>query len=297
MGGGSTTNTTDEWYNQGLLALQQEDSKLAQEMGNLYKYGVLYDPNEQVQGYYNDNGDFIVVKKPDVGDFATQKEYQAAMANYVKTVQGDKYTPGVQLETRTLGDFYGYDPDAQVSGMDYSLMATETQANLLPLEEMAAGSDLWLKTSQNAMQQHLMGDQEAAAQSGLWLQTLQNQAGQRLVDDQEAATQSDLWAQTLRNQNRQRLIPEFYNQALQGVDVNRRVGQATADTWQGIKGAQTNLNQNAAMMGINPASGRFQSQMRNQSLDNARALGGARTAARDKAEEENFSRLSTAMNL
>ena len=48
-GGGETSTTTvDPVYNAGMLQLSQEQQGWAREMFNMFKYGVTYDPNEQV---------------------------------------------------------------------------------------------------------------------------------------------------------------------------------------------------------------------------------------------------------
>jgi len=89
---------------------------------------------------------------------------------------------------------------------------------------------------------------------------------------------------------------EFYKQALSGVDVRGRVNQASADVAKGLADSDAAVVRKARRMGVNPGSGAGLANLGASSLDKARAIGGARTGARDAANAENFSRLNTAMN-
>ena len=51
-----------------------------------------------------------------------------------------------------------------------------------------------------------------------------------------------------------------------------------------------------SQFGIDPSSGSFKSAMRKVATDKARAKSGQTTAARERAEQESFSRLTTGMN-
>ena len=86
----------------------------------------------------------------------------------------------------------------------------------------------------------------------------------------------------------------FFNMSAKGVDVNERMGLATADVANAWKVAQATANRSAAAMGVNPNSGRFAGLMAGMNTERASQLAGARTAARVQAEQENYDRLAKA---
>lgn len=90
------------------------------------------------------------------------------------------------------------------------------------------------------------------------------------------------------------VVSEYYKQALAGVDVNRRVGQAQATTAQAFKGSDEALSRSMGRMGITPGSGRYDEAMRNKYVEQAKATGAAMIGAREDAEEENYKRLAGA---
>lgn len=93
------------------------------------------------------------------------------------------------------------------------------------------------------------------------------------------------------------IMNAFYNESLNGVDVDKRANQAAADAAQAFAGSTAKASRNAARMGINPTSGRFASTLNNNSIDRAKAISSAKTNARTNAETENYNRLFSAMGL
>lgn len=90
---------------------------------------------------------------------------------------------------------------------------------------------------------------------------------------------------------------QFLTSALEGVDVNERMGLASADMASAWKDTQAQAARAAGRMGVNPNSGRFQGI--NAALDTQKAaqMAGARTQARVGAEQENFERKKAAASL
>lgn len=87
---------------------------------------------------------------------------------------------------------------------------------------------------------------------------------------------------------------KFIDASTQGVDVNERMGLATADVsnaWKGVSEANTRAN---ARMGVNANSGRFQGTQAALQTQQASQLAQARTGARVGAEQENYERLTRA---
>ena len=82
---------------------------------------------------------------------------------------------------------------------------------------------------------------------------------------------------------------------MNGVDVNQRVSDASADVMQSFQNSNSIARRNAGRMGINPNSGRFAETIKAGALDRATSVAGAKTQARSLAELENYGRLQTAV--
>jgi hypothetical protein len=93
------------------------------------------------------------------------------------------------------------------------------------------------------------------------------------------------------------LISKFYEDAMTGVDVNKRVGEAQSQVHQGFSTAMDEASRNMSRYGIDPNSGRGLASFRNVGLAKAGALAGASTSAANQAEAENFDRKKSALGL
>ncbi len=87
----------------------------------------------------------------------------------------------------------------------------------------------------------------------------------------------------------------FYQSALTGMDPDMMANRAAADATQSFMGANSTMRRNAARMGVNPASGAFQGMANQNALNQAKTVAGASTQARTQAENDNFTRLQSAM--
>lgn len=103
-----------------------------------------------------------------------------------------------------------------------------------------------------------------------------------LMSDQ-LGYQQKLLPQYFENTQKQLgLESDYFDQAKEGFNVNEEVGKATADIGMAFKGAQGQMDRDAARRGINPNSGSFASSMTGLARDKALATAGARTqTARD----------------
>ena len=90
---------------------------------------------------------------------------------------------------------------------------------------------------------------------------------------------------------------KFLSQSLNGVDVNERMGLATADTANAWKDMNKVNARESARMGVDPNSGRFMGMQSALGTQQAAAMAGARTQARVGAEAENYDRLAKATQL
>ncbi len=90
---------------------------------------------------------------------------------------------------------------------------------------------------------------------------------------------------------------QFLTSALNGVDVNERMGLATADAANAWKDTEAVTRRANARIGVNPNSGRYQGIQAALDTQKAAQLAGARTQARVGAEQENFERKKAAASL
>jgi hypothetical protein len=136
-GGESSTTTVDPVYNAGMLELSQEQQGWGREMFNMFKFGVDYDPNEQVpSGEKATSERKWVGEKPgkrvpfstdwDTGD-VTEYTQGPLIPGYWKDIPGE--TP-----MTTRGELEGYDPDAQTSEMQFLQNLVESNQSLLGLQ-------------------------------------------------------------------------------------------------------------------------------------------------------------------
>jgi hypothetical protein len=89
---------------------------------------------------------------------------------------------------------------------------------------------------------------------------------------------------------------EFYNQALEGVDIGRRMSEAQADVEHGFKLSGESARREAMSYGgLDPT--KIASISTGMNLEKAKAIAGARTSAKTLAEDEQFNRLRSAMTL
>ena len=88
---------------------------------------------------------------------------------------------------------------------------------------------------------------------------------------------------------------EFYNQSLNGVNVQDEMGKATADVAQRYSQIGGQWRREMGRIGVNPASGRYASIRGKMLRDQARDTAGAANTARRYAEATNYERLKSAM--
>ena len=131
----------------------------------------------------------------------------------------------------------------------------------------------------------------AQMDSALSLLPGQTELGQQQIGFQQAQISDSLQAMGERAPVRS----QFYQQAAEGVDIDGMVNRASADAMHSFANSQQQLGRNMARMGVNPNSGRFAALSNQNSLNQAKAVAGAKTQARVQGEEQNFNRLTTAM--
>ncbi|MCK9597408.1 MAG: hypothetical protein M0R06_00130 [Sphaerochaeta sp.] len=108
------------------------------------------------------------------------------------------------------------------------------------------------------------------------------------LDLEKQKLQSDLQLMPGMTKAKQSLV----DMANQGVDVKSRMDRAQADVEQAAGIASKSARNLAFRENIDPTSGAYMDMQRGLLMDKTRGIAGARTAARDVAEDETFERLS-----
>ena len=89
---------------------------------------------------------------------------------------------------------------------------------------------------------------------------------------------------------------EMFTMATEGLDTGRRQDEAEADVVGSFGKAKKAMQMEGAKYGLDPSSQRSLGMVKNFGLDEATAISGARTGARERADTEKFNRLATTMN-
>ena len=122
-------------------------------------------------------------------------------------------------------------------------------------------------------------------------------AGRELLPGQTALAKLQTQDSTAAINERAPVRTAFYNEALNGIDVESRANRAGADAAHSFASSNNIMRRNSARMGVSPDSGRFTAMQNENSLDRAKMVSGAKTQARTLAELENFNRLQGAMGV
>ena len=214
---------------------------------------------------------------------------------------GDTYDAAYNARMATLSE---EQQDWAREYMDYwrsdylPMEQAQIEANmaLLPLETQKAQSDLGRAITENQEYNTLSESRVNLARSNANLGMAQDEAAMYLLGDQTNLSKVQI-ADTMKAiEDKAPVRTAFYQQASEGVDANSRADKAQADVALGFAQSAEQLKRDLARTGVNPAGGSFSNMMNTTALSRAQAVGGARTQARENAEQENFSRLTTAMS-
>lgn len=281
-GGGSTTTTVDPLYNAGMLALSVEQQEWAEEMYNMFQYGVTYDPEEVQYGTYID-GEWVSADELGQSEYAHEyfvenPEWQAwsqaqqqFLANEGTAGPMGGVPSGIQasttyedwleqnpepeqtipnqdmLESQTLGELHGYDPDAQTSELEYLQNLVESNQALLGLQTQASASQLESQIGGLEAERELGGLKKEVAES-------------------------------------------FLKESMEGLDVGEAMDSAQAGVQHGFKKADEATRKSISQYGLDPSSGRFATMNRERMLAESAGISGARNKAKQETERENYAR-------
>ena len=88
----------------------------------------------------------------------------------------------------------------------------------------------------------------------------------------------------------------FYKQSA-GINPETKAAQAGADVQHSYDGMSKQLIRDSSRLGINPYSGKMASAMTSMGNQKVKDQAGAMNVARDKASDDNYKRLATAMGM
>lgn len=286
--GGSQTTTVDPEFNKGLLEIYKTNQKYADTFMNVFQYGVDYNPNEKVigktidgkwysqeelkakgiegsSGYITENPEWTKWKN-DNATALSRPGYALANPEALTSPEPQRYIENANaLETKTLGEIKGYDPKAQTSEMQYLQNVVQSNQQLLGLQTSTSKKELELALATATANKSLIPYQTEAAKQQAKLSSTQ--------DKLKTGLSKTLFADINK-----------------GIDVEGRMNEAQADVQHGFQLAGEAMRKDISSYGLDPSAGRYASQNRATEMAQATGIAGARTLAKNTAEEEDFSR-------
>jgi hypothetical protein len=271
-GGGETSTTTvDPVYNAGMLKLSQEQQGWGREMFNMFKYGVTYDPNEKVQVDSEGN----IVEQPAGGGGGGGGGLDAG--------GGQSYGYRNVLDGSWRENPPGRDDQGWVPDTGGGTRAARSAGGGAPRPAAGGATGLDVRTVTRGELEGYNADETTSE-----MEYLQN-----VVE----ANQSLLGLQTGAQKKRLNLYNTYVDDVNEGIDVNARMDQAQAGVQHGFKNANRAARMDIASYGLDPGSGRYAGLNRETAMAEATGVAGARTAAKNYAETEDFARKTTGLQV
>ncbi|MCP3686574.1 MAG: hypothetical protein GY861_28380 [bacterium] len=173
----------------------------------------------------------------------------------------------------------------------------DSRLKQLGLTDAQTSSALQLLPQQTALTEAQLQAETGLVPERAGLESEQIAGARELTPFRTAAERAQLEDTATKIGERAPVRSEMYKQALEGIDVEGRVGQAQADVEHGFKTAAGTRTRELQRFGLDPSDPRYQSMTRAGELEKAKTIAGKRTLARDLGEQEKFARLTTAMTL
>ena len=158
-------------------------------------------------------------------------------------------------------------------------------------------SEMDLMSKQIQTEYGLLPQKTDTEREGLKFKEQLAQAGQELIPLQTEAEKVGLKDRMKTTRERAPVISSFYEDAMTGVDVDERVGQARSGVHQSFQQSEEITKRNMSRLGVDPSSGAAASAFKDVGIHKATALAGAGTAAKTQAEAEDFNRKRQALGL
>lgn len=240
---------------------------------------------------------------------ALNQAQQGMISPWTESVLSDyEYNKWKNKTEQALLEDYGY---AQQSGYQYETAKNQTEQALLPAYQKATQSGYDLSYAQNTADTELMPYYQSAAQAGYEASEAgsnyskgKSEADIALLPAYQKAAQAeyDLSYDTSKyGQNKiagqTPIMNKYFEKVNQGVDVGGRVNEASADVASSWKGANQRTNMALESMGVDPSSARGRDAFSKSNMEYGRQQTTARQTARRQAEDEDMSRMQTALSM
>lgn len=225
---------------------------------------------------------------------------QIDAASQLLPMQTDVSAAGLESQLKQLGL-----SDAQTASA-LELLPQQTQLSTEEmnsrLKQLGLADEQISSALQLLPQQTALSEAKISAETGLVPQRagLESEqiAGERtLTPVRTEAEKTSLLDTMSATKERAPVRSEMFKQALEGIDVEGRVGQAQADVEHAFKTAGDTRTREMQRFGLDPSDPKYASMARADEFEKAKAIAGSRTFAKDKAEDEKFTRLKTALTM
>jgi len=120
---------------------------------------------------------------------------------------------------------------------------------------------------------------------------------QEIMPEKTAAEKAMYGEQQMKIEERAPIYSQFYNQALNGIDVREAMSGASQEVAHQFNTNKDVTLQNLRALGVDPSSGTAIRALGNLGLDRAKAMATASNFAKKEAEDTNFNRMQTALTI
>lgn len=320
----------DEEYNARMATIAEKQQGIGDQMWNYMQYGVNYDPTQQatekvwVPGTSGTGGGMPEGAWQDGGG-----QWYDQSGNWIdeKDYGGTGGTPGHWEERptgQTYGDMYGYKGGgtnyikqylaADISGMEANANAANANAaqsyasaglstaqadrlnQLTPIEVELAGLTLEKAKTLTPLEVRNIKAQLDAEYPLIQKRADVESQGLDVTSQGLAAKSKGIAASEGLIPLQEQAARGYYDASINGIDPEVWGQRAQSDVEQAFKGSNADARREAARMGLNPKSGNYANEIRQQAIEKARLGGGARAIGTLAGERENYQRLGLAAN-
>jgi len=281
---GTTTVETinDPVYNQILSDTFDIESEQGRILWNFFRYGVDYDPSEEV---YTDAGGNLVDLKPAM----SSNDARASLIEQGYSVSDDTPKMSVDVWWRTLPE----NKRDQLGTKDSANAKKEYKKDVGVTKYTDSAGNVVSEEDFNALVNNEMLGSGTAEELGYTPTTRGAYEG---YDAEGTVSEAELIQQGVGYQSRalaerEPIRAKYNEQVLEGLDTEKYARQAAGDASQAYDASRQGLSTNLALRGAAPTEANM-----GDNMERAQVIGGAKTQGRNWAETESFNRLSAALN-
>lgn len=293
----------DPAYAAAQSQMMEHDLEMTQDMRDLWEFNEINPYGDRPRPYTSNTqqgqGHYIDAKS---GKIITQEEYNRRTKGGQKNIK--------QFEKNTTWIPFAPAAAPSTEGSQYHLAQRKLETQHEMYGDLVDFANDYLKLQADTMAQEsqaLEGRYAAeAAENQFTIDTMPKKGeadiakSQYEIDTMPVKSATEIAAM----QEKQRLIDlrapvmsEYFGKVMEGVDPKASMDSATAEVMQANDATKAGMRRDAMSMGVLPGSARYEAMMRDDRNQTVGAIADARTAAKNKAEETSFNRLSGAMGV